>query len=106
IKRDIEELQGELEAALLLVPQLQRESRDALRNLNRDAIRNAVSHLIDDIKERHRDVDEVLRYLDAVQADMVDSGDDFVRAVTGEGAPPGLPFAMPVMQPEIGRAHV
>src|SRR5690606_37105676 len=52
IKRDIEELQGELEAALRLVPQLQRESRDALRNLNRDAIRNAVSHLIDDIKER------------------------------------------------------
>src|SRR5690606_19650713 len=50
-------------------------------------------------KERHRDVDEVLRYLDAVRADMVDSGDDFVRAVTGEGAPPGLPFAMPVMQP-------
>src|SRR5690606_2342016 len=99
INRDIEELQGELEAALRLVPQLQRESRDALRNLNRDAIRNAVSHLIDDIKERHRDVDEVLRYLDAVRADMVDSGDDFVRAVTGEGAPPGLPFAMPVMQP-------
>ena len=100
IKRDIEDLQTELETALRRVPQLQRETRDELRNLNREAIREAVSHLIDDIKQRHRDVDEVVRYLDAVQADMVESGEEFVRAVTGgEGGQQVIAFAMPGMQP-------
>jgi lon-related putative ATP-dependent protease len=100
IKRDIEELQQELEAALRRVPQLQRESRDQLRNLNREAIRNAVSHLIEDVKQRHGDVDEVVHYLDAVREDMVESGEEFLRAVTAaEGGPPMLPFAMPGMPP-------
>jgi predicted ATP-dependent protease len=96
IKRDIEDLQGELEQALRKVPQLQRESREGLRNLNREAIQEAVSHLIDEIKQRHRDLGEVVHYLGAVQADMVESGEEIVRAVTRGEGPQQM---MPGMQP-------
>jgi len=85
IKRDIEGLQGELQHIMQHMPQWQRQSRDELRKLNREVTDDAVSHLIDEIKQRYAELDDVVAYLDAVRHDMVENAEDFVGAVTGEG---------------------
>ena len=96
IKHEIEQLQGELEGLLRQVPLWEREQRERVRKLNREATSFAVRGLIAEVRERYRDLQAVLDYLDKVQADVIDNAYAILRIAAGppaEGAPvpPGPP---------------
>jgi lon-related putative ATP-dependent protease len=84
IRAEIETLQDELQAIMQKMPQLEREHRNAVRELNRRVAGFAVAHLVDELKKRHADVPAVVEHLTAVEADMVENIETLLRP---DGAP-------------------
>ena len=78
IQHDIEELQEELQQTIQKLPEWEKQRRDQIRELNREMTRFTVSHLIDALRQRYSDIAEVLTYLAAVEADVVESADAFM----------------------------
>lgn len=66
---------------------LQREGRDRLRALEREVALFAIGHLIDELKERHRDSPQLLNWLSLVAEDMTENLWQFQGA--GAAAPGG-----------------
>lgn len=79
IKGDLETLENELQGLIGQVPLWEREQRTRLRELNREIASFAVGHLIDEQRERYRDLPVVLQYLNKVQADVIENADAFLR---------------------------
>src|SRR5437588_3781135 len=74
-QREIEGMQGELEALMRQVPLWEREHRDALRALTRDTAAFAIGHLLEDLRNGYRDLPAVIDYLDAVERDIKENVD-------------------------------
>jgi predicted ATP-dependent protease len=70
-------LQERLEKILSHVPQWQRERNDRVKQLNRETTLATVEHMMNELCSKYADLPEVLKYLDIVQHDMVENGDDF-----------------------------
>lgn len=94
-----ERLEKDVEASLLRVRELERGTRDALRALDRETATFATRHLIDDLRARYQNLDDVLSYLDALQADVIGNADEF-RADQSEEPKSTLP--LPFAAPEDG----
>lgn len=77
VEAAITELQGRLEKILRQMPQWRRELHERIKQLNRETTLETVSHLMDELKEAYAELPEIIKYLDAVQQDMVDNVDDF-----------------------------
>ncbi len=75
----IADLQEKLRAALAEMPKLERQIREELMALNQGITMFAVGHLIDDLKSRYTDIEEVQHYLDQVRKDIVEHVEDFLR---------------------------
>ncbi len=91
ITADIEGLQTELEAIIRRIPELEREHREVVRQLNRDTTAVVVSHLLQDIRTTFSDLPDVLAYLHEVEHDILEHADDFMT----ETRPDGVPGAPP-----------
>lgn len=89
-----EKLQGEIEEGIRRVRELEKGVQDALRALDIETASGAVRHSLDDLRAKYRDLEAVLRYLDAVQADVVEHADDF-RKSRKDAEQPALPFPLP-----------
>lgn len=92
--RAMEDLQKELETRLAEVPKWEKAQRQEIRELNREATRLAVGHLIDEAKRPWKDWPQVLTYLESVRRDVVDNVRDFLavdqaapEATAGQGPP-------------------
>src|SRR5207237_10664732 len=95
-QREIEGIQGELEALMRQVPVWEREHRDALRALNRDTAAFAIGHLLEELRNGYRDLPAVIGYLDAVERDVKENIDDFLAP---PAAPPGAQGLGPAETP-------
>ena len=95
-QREIEGIQGELEALMRQVPLWEREHRDALRALNRDTAAFAIGHLLEDLRNGYRDLPAVIDYLDAVERDIKENIEDFLAP---PAAPPGAQGPGPAETP-------
>ena len=95
-QREIEGIQGELEALMRQVPLWEREHRDALRALNRDTAAFAIGHLLEELRSAYRDLPAVIEYLDAVERDIKENIDDFLAPPP---APPGTQGPGPAAPP-------
>ena len=100
IREEIEKLEGDLGDVLHQVPHWQRETRGRLRDLNRDAIKAAVGHLIDELRDRFGQLPAVVSYLDDVERDVVRRAPEFFTLATqadgpSEPANPPLPDGGP-----------
>ncbi|MBM3541470.1 MAG: ATP-dependent protease, partial [Alphaproteobacteria bacterium] len=84
IRAEIETLQDELQAIMQKMPQLEREHRNAVRELNRRVAGFAVTHLMEEVKKHYADVPAVVEHLGAVEADMVENIETLLRP---DGAP-------------------
>jgi lon-related putative ATP-dependent protease len=93
IQRDLEEVQGELEAVMQKVPQWEREHREALRELNRNTTGAAIGLMMDELRAGYCDFPDVVQYLDAVERDIKENADDFL---TPAQPPQGGPIPPPV----------
>ena len=88
IEADIATLQGELQENLQKLPQWDKERRDKLRALNREATMIAVGHQMSALRERYAEFAHVVDYLNAVEADVIENAALFLGQA-GEAAPGG-----------------
>ena len=97
IQKSIELLQEELQTALRGLPALVKESRRRVSDLNREITGFAAGHLIDELRTEYQGLDEVIAYLDAMRADIIENAEIFlpaeesVAAVAVPGQPPAQP---------------
>ena len=81
----IESLYEKLHKIMHELPKWGKEQRERIRQLNREFTTYAVGHLVDELKERHKDLPEVLTHLDAVRTDVIDNADEFRRPAEAPG---------------------
>jgi predicted ATP-dependent protease len=76
--------EDELEAILAHIPKWHRESREQLRNLQRQATGAAVQPLIDELKRTYAGEPAVVAHLTALHADVIEHADRFRRTKDNE----------------------
>ncbi len=77
IEQTVEDLQKKLQRIIRQIPIWQKETREKMKELDREIGRYAVDHLIGLIKEHHQALPEVVAYLDDVEHDIVEHVRDF-----------------------------
>ncbi len=77
-------LQRDLQEIIRKIPQWEHEARERLRELNREIASLAFHHLIRELRERHRELPEIVAYLDAVERDLVEN----TRSLLAADEPP------------------
>ncbi|MEN3952446.1 AAA family ATPase [Iodidimonas sp. SYSU 1G8] len=92
IETDIAALQEAMREAMQQMPALLKDVRRKIEELNRETAEFAIGGLIRAVRERYADLADVAAYLDAVQADLKDNIDQFLKGQapqeSGEGKPP------------------
>ncbi len=78
IKSVIEKLQKRLQKLLKKFPNWRKETKRKLIELNREVAQLAVSHSINELKEKYAGKEEILNYLDDVQRHIIDHVRDFI----------------------------
>ncbi len=95
-KKKIEEmgkrLQERLDDMVRVVRNKEKDVKETLQRIERDATLSAVGHYIDELKEKYGEYEKITSCLDGVREDMLDHLDDFKG---GEEAAPQLPFMRP-----------
>jgi lon-related putative ATP-dependent protease len=92
-----EKLEGDIEAGLRRLRELEKGARDALRALDTETARFATQHLADALREQYADLPQVCAYLAALQGDVIEHADLFRKGREGEA--PGLPLPVPPSAP-------
>jgi len=94
-RASIVELEAELKQTMEQAPRWERELRDKLRELNRDVTSFAISLLMDELRKRYHDLPQVMAYLEAVQADVIENAEEFIGTPESAGEEDGpVPAAM------------
>lgn len=73
----IGDLQEPLDAALRQIPKFEQEGREKIRELNHEVTIFAVGHLIDELRKKYSDLPEVVSFLNDVQEDITENGEEF-----------------------------
>jgi lon-related putative ATP-dependent protease len=73
--KKMEDFHEQLHRLMNEFPHWRRESQNHIKETNREALKLAVGHLIEEIKPGYADLPEVIRHLDAVMQDIVESGE-------------------------------
>ncbi len=84
----MEELQSQLRDALEAVPRLEKEARERIRKLVREVAAARTGHLLAEIREKFAALPAVTAYLEALENDVLDSVEDFIKSE--EGKEPGV----------------
>ncbi len=71
----IEEYGERLHKLMLQFPRWRRDMQGRIKEASRDTLRLAVGHLIEELKERYTDLDNVLEFLDQALRDIVELGE-------------------------------
>jgi len=87
IKHKIEAFQGRMQELMRGMLQSAKESREKVRQLNRDVALAAVGHLIDELKAKYSEHSRLTEYFEAVRADVLDNLAQFRRAGSEAPAP-------------------
>ena len=94
IEDAVGELQHELKDLIEQIPLWRKEIRDKVKELNREAARLAIRHLLSQLRQGYEDLSPVLEYLDAVEKDIIENADDFQP----QDESPAMMFGIPVSQ--------
>jgi lon-related putative ATP-dependent protease len=78
IEHDIQELQDVLQQVIIQLPHWQRELQKRLKDLNADVTLFATTPLFAELRQKYDGLEDVQRYLDEVQADVVLRVNDFL----------------------------
>ncbi len=83
-----------LEALMQQLPRWRREAQAQIRQAGREVLSLAAGHLLDEVRQRHADLDAVQAFLDAVMRDVLESGESLREPPErddglGAAAPPG-----------------
>jgi lon-related putative ATP-dependent protease len=86
-----QKVQNALETSLRQTKSLDKDAREEVDKLDREIALYALRNWYEDMKEKFQDLPEVLQYIDAVQADLLDQVELF--KTDGQEETPALPFA-------------
>ena len=78
IQRRMEKLNSDLRNAFRQVRDLDSKGAEAVDKLNREVSLYAIGHLITDLREKYHDLPEILKYIEAVQNDILENLDQFL----------------------------
>ena len=92
-EREIETLQGELREIMQQVPQLDRQRRTRIRELEKEVTMFAIGHLIDSLRQKYTEQDAVAAYLGEVQDDLLEHTSE-PRPSEPAGVAPGGPAGL------------
>ena len=93
IQRRMEKLNSDLRNAFRQVRDLDTKGTEAVDQLNREVSLFAIGHLISDIREKYKDLPQVLKYIEAVQNDILENLEQFLGVPQQPQVPPQLqPF--------------
>lgn len=92
IKNDIGGLEGDLQSAVRMLPELESQQRQEIRTLNREITSFAVGHIIDEIRGHWEGEVAVISFLNGVQAYVIDHADVFrlTNEQVAQSMPPGM----------------
>ncbi len=92
LRRDVEakigELQKELEQILAQGPRLEKARRQRLSTLNEEFARRVLRATLDDVEAAHQDLPDVLAFLAAAEADLVQNVELFLAPASEQDAAP------------------
>ncbi len=98
INQAMSELQEKVQAVIRRFPKWEKEGREKLKRLNREMAVFALGHLVDELRERYAALPELVAHLDAVQNDIVENLEKFVRS---KSSPSDTPLGkLPTSGPE------
>jgi lon-related putative ATP-dependent protease len=80
LEKEVEGLQEDLQKILQQMPAWQRETQEKIRQLNREMSSFAVGGLIDEMREKYSDFEQIVEHLDAVQEDVIENARDFLSS--------------------------
>jgi lon-related putative ATP-dependent protease len=80
-----EEFGERLHKLLHQFPRWRREMQGKIRAASREAMGMAAGHLIEELKERYKDLPNVVEFLDAAMRDVLEKGEDIHEQSHGEG---------------------
>jgi predicted ATP-dependent protease len=80
LEQGAQEVHDELHEALRRVPQLQREQRQRIRELDQDITRAVIRELLADIRRAFGELPQVLEQLELVERDIVGATAELIRA--------------------------
>jgi len=86
----IEEYGERLHKLMHQFPQWRREMQGRIKETSRETMSLAVGHLIEELKERHSDLLNVLGFLDEVMRDVIESGEELREQPRTEGDMSGV----------------
>jgi lon-related putative ATP-dependent protease len=75
----MEELQGELRAALEEVPRLEKEARERVRKLIRDVAATRTGHLVGELRKKHAERPAVVAHLEAIENDVLGNVEELLK---------------------------
>lgn len=81
----IKELYERLHKLMSEFPRWHQEMLNRMKQAGSDALRTTVTHMVEDLKPAYADLLEVTAYLDAVLADIVESGESLRASTHSEG---------------------
>lgn len=90
IGRLIEEYGERLHKLMHQFPQWRREMQTRIKQASRETMSLAVGHLIEELKERHTDLLNVLGFLDEVMRDVIESGEELREQPKTDGDMSGV----------------
>lgn len=79
VESEIAALQSELQAIVRQAANWMRETRSRLKSLNEEVTLLAVKPLVDELKQKYAELEQVQEHLTAVQQDIVDSVERFAQ---------------------------
>ncbi|MGE5539667.1 MAG: Lon protease family protein [Gemmatimonas sp.] len=77
-RAEMNRLQEKLEEALRKVPQLEKQARDKIKELNREVANFAIGHIVDEIRSGHTDLPVIGAYLNEVRQDIIENVEEFL----------------------------
>lgn len=95
------ELQEEMRETMKEVQDLQKEAKEEISELDRQVIGYAVEHLINSLKEKYNEQDDILDFLEEIRKDILENADELKQAEQKSKVQQQLPF---LMQQQAGRS--
>jgi lon-related putative ATP-dependent protease len=86
----MERYSEDLHKLMAQFPRWRREMQARVKEVSRNTMRLAVGHMIEELKERYADLQNVLDFLDAVQEDVVESAEELREQPKTEGDMSGV----------------
>jgi lon-related putative ATP-dependent protease len=94
-------LHDDMNEAIRKIRKMEKEYQEREKKLDQDVALYVVGHHMEELREKHRDLPQVLTYLNDVQEDILKNIDDLKRR---PGAP--APFPFPVPEPSFTQYQV